>query len=215
MSWREISAKVGVPKSTANNIFNHAVQNAVAKRKRLEEDAAGSAGSAGEELPPAKDPDKTSDFLAGIDDELNSLYSRECIVEKEKRAAEAAVEVPIAEQQVSLVELLAPDCLDPHPRPGRPRVAPEEKARRKKEKKEAAAAARGIAKQTPAEQDTTTTTTPTATSTAQPPPLPPQPEREPDNRWVNYNFTDAMQIESAETFVGGPLVWGDCMPESC
>jgi len=215
MSWREISAKVGVPKSTANNIFNHAVQNAVAKRKRLEEGRAGSAGdgdaaASGDGVP--ADPDKASDFLAGIDDELNSLYSRECIVEKEKKAA---AEVPIAEQ-VSLVELLAPDCLDPHPRPGRPRVAPEEKARRKKEKKEAVAASR-LAKQTPAanaEQDTASDTTTITTTTPIAPPPPPPPEREADNRWVNYNFTDDMQIEAGETF-GGPLVWGDCIPESC
>ena len=117
LSWRKIADQLGIPKSTANDIFNHAVENALAKRRRLSLSSSPAAAAAAAAATAATATTAATD--AGT--------------EKAKEG----------DGEVTLLELLQSDCLDPSPRSGRPPLSADEVARRRKAKEEQAAATAG------------------------------------------------------------------------
>ena len=115
LSWRKIADQLGIPKSTANDIFNHAVENALAKRRRLSLSSSPAAAI-------------TAAAAAAA-----ATAATDARTEKAKKG----------DGEVTLLELLQSDCLDPSPRSGRPPLSADEVARRRKAREEQAAAAAG------------------------------------------------------------------------
>ena len=103
-SSRNIAAQTNVPKSTVNNIYRHALQNAA--RKRLEDCASTSACGPETQAGPVRSATSTGTQL-----QLPAL--------PEPKPVQASALLPLA-QAVPLRELFSKNCLDTNARSGRP-----------------------------------------------------------------------------------------------
>jgi hypothetical protein len=110
LSYKVIQQKTCVAKSTANDIYHHALKNATGKREMKQE------------LEKQKERESriqprfnSEHFLAGIDAELAQSYSE----------GDEDGEFSEDGEVLSLLDLIAAECLDPDARSGRPDVPSE------------------------------------------------------------------------------------------
>ena len=104
VSLRTIQSMLGVPKSTYSNIYKHALKNATLNR-HSERDCARTS---------AEDADV---FLAGIQAQLDEIYTDPCLGECLNGSLEEEEEAEL--EEIPLLDLISADCLNPDACSGR------------------------------------------------------------------------------------------------
>lgn len=116
LSFRKIAASLGVPRSTCENIYHHALKNAVEKRRQRPE--------VDEQLETERSSED-DEFLAGIDAQLDSLYAESAAATRQQPGLEVG-----GEGGIPLLELISAECLDSDARSGRPQMEAAQPAER-------------------------------------------------------------------------------------
>ncbi|KAF8543698.1 hypothetical protein BDD12DRAFT_874145 [Trichophaea hybrida] len=98
LSFRKIAASLGVPKATCRNIYKHALKNAAAKQQlqaEVDKQLAAESYSEGDK------------FLAGIDAQLDSLYTELAAIIRQQLGFEEE-----DEGEIPLLELICHGCVE-------------------------------------------------------------------------------------------------------
>ena len=117
LSYRQIETILGVPESTCGNIYKHALRDAEKKAAAKRQDPKDSAIRSLH-----REPEDVEVFLAGIDAQLDSLYT-----EPSQEVESDAMEIENdASGEIGFLDLISAECLDVESRSGRPQALSEE-----------------------------------------------------------------------------------------